>query len=259
MYQELSRQESAVDVIYFEQSSIDNMDELLPLQINPVNGIMNVKQVWALAEPGQILTKYLSCFCSWPTPCSCYEHKASIALVNQKAVSSKPKSADVNSEISTVPVPEQVQFSKEQDLRDKWVIMNYDSKPYVGKVISQDCDSVEVQELKGIGNNKFVMPDNDDLTLWYDYEKLLATIPPPKQQTRRLLSIDSIYWNKYFEWMAINRNPVSTLLQWISPTWHVLLREWSQASALIVHVVGCEQFVNLMVRIVIKFCLKIWE
>ena len=228
MYQELSRQESAVDVIYFEQSSIDNMDELLPLQINPVNGIMNVKQVWALAEPGQILTKYLSCFCSWPTPCSCYEHKASIALVNQKAVSSKPKSADVNSEISTVPVPEQVQFSKEQDLRDKWVIMNYDSKPYVGKVISQDCDSVEVQELKGIGNNKFVMPDNDDLTLWYDYEKLLATIPPPKQQTRRLLSIDSIYWNKYFEWMALNRNPVSTLLQWISLTWHVLLREWSQ-------------------------------
>ena len=89
--------------------------------------------------------------------------------------------------------------NKDHNLLNTWVVVEYDSTPYVGKVISQDNESVEVQELLQVGQNKFVMPDNEDMTLWYEYEKILGIIQTPLRQTRRVLSIDNESWNMHFK------------------------------------------------------------
>ena len=87
---------------------------------------------------------------------------------------------------------------KEQDLVNKWCIVEYDSRPYVGKILSQEDDSVEVHELRRVGENKFVETDNDQLTLWYDYDKVIALIEAPVHKSKRQLSLDVATWNKYF-------------------------------------------------------------
>ena len=37
------------------------------------------------------------------------------------------------------------QFGRDDDLINRWCIVDYDNKPYVGKVLTQDQDSVEIQ------------------------------------------------------------------------------------------------------------------
>lgn len=103
------------------------------------------------------------------------------------------------SDTGSLATCENAKFSKDHNLINTWVVVDFDSKPYVGKIISQEDDSVEVQELRKVGLNKFVMPDNEDLTLWYDYDKIIAAMTPPAHQTKRLLSIENETWEIYFK------------------------------------------------------------
>ena len=76
--------------------------------------------------------------------------------------------------------------------------MEYDSKSYVGKILAQDDESVEIQELRSVGNNTFVESGCDEQTLWYSYDKLIAIIPAPIHKSKRQLSMDTAIWNSYF-------------------------------------------------------------
>jgi len=76
--------------------------------------------------------------------------------------------------------------------------MEYNSKSYVGKILAQDDEWVEIKGLRSFGNNKSVESVRDEQTLWYSYDKLIAIIPAPMHKSKRQLSVDAAICNSYF-------------------------------------------------------------
>jgi len=68
LYNTLHELEGVVKLYYIPESG---MEQNIPIDVNPVTGIMKVHQVSTQSQE-QIMTKSSSCFCTWPTQCTCY-------------------------------------------------------------------------------------------------------------------------------------------------------------------------------------------
>ena len=95
-------------------------------------------------------------------------------------------------------IPQNVtQLPRGQELVDKWCIVRYDSTLYPGKIldVDDDDDSVLVQALHPIGENKFIIPTRKDETL-YNYEDIVTFISEPVKPSdrSRYVAVDPTVW-----------------------------------------------------------------
>ncbi len=134
-YQFLSSQtETSVKFKWIEESDIEAYDKLLPPSVKPVTGILGTHQVLS-SSPGVILHRDLSCFCSYPEVCSCH----------------KSKKVDFGNALET----ESNDSFEEEDrcTQGKFVIVEYDGRPYVGQIMEVHGDELKINCMKQKSEN----------------------------------------------------------------------------------------------------------
>ena len=74
--------------------------------------------------------------------------------------------------------------------------MEYDGRPYPGKISDSDSTTVLVKVLHPIGDNKFITPARGD-ELWYMRDQIVLFIPEPKKPSprARFFAVDSQSWD----------------------------------------------------------------
>ncbi|KAK6307715.1 hypothetical protein J4Q44_G00209860, partial [Coregonus suidteri] len=69
VFEELSKDQSAIKLLYISEEEIEHMEALPPDHLETIRGTMNIHQI-VTDSPGEITWRILSCFCSFPHHCS---------------------------------------------------------------------------------------------------------------------------------------------------------------------------------------------
>lgn len=189
---------------WVEEDEITDIDGLLPPTVCPVVGISNTHQVLSFS-PGEILYRRLSCFCQYPDMCPCFQPKklqvtAFKAVVEQQSDTHQDLTGDqpTNQEPAHL-VEAEADTSSDDDTSytmGKFVIVNYDDRPYVGQVTKICHNEVEINCMKQVGDkNIFIWPDKSDC-IFYSCNQIACTIsePEPLHRSAKLSNID---WMKF--------------------------------------------------------------
>ncbi|XP_052227670.1 uncharacterized protein LOC127842276 [Dreissena polymorpha] len=92
------------------------------------------------------------------------------------------------------------EFPDMKDILNKYVIVNFNGRPYPGKVIDVDEEVVEVTCMHQVGkknSNCFYWPKLVKDISWYDYDQILTVIPEPKPiGNTNQYKVDEFIWNE---------------------------------------------------------------
>ena len=160
-------QSTASNIRYFwvsDKSDVSRYDESVPDNLPPVKGTFQIHQIES-TEPGKIQHRKVSCFCSRnETACEC------------------GPSVDIQFGESA----EMFKNAVDDDLTGKFVVVMYDSKPFVGQVEQVVAGEVEVNCMhqSAPGKNAFVWPDMAD-KVFYFKEDIKAVVSEPEPLTTR--------------------------------------------------------------------------
>ncbi|WAR24274.1 hypothetical protein MAR_037943, partial [Mya arenaria] len=145
-------------------------------------------------EKGVVSSRVLSCFCS--ENCSCYDpvttrfdvnmHESS--MTEGTTVSMLPESVSNKDSVLVVPM------SLDESLIDRFCVVDYDGRPYPGKIVDVDDNNIEVSAMHCIGDNIFFWPLTPDV-IWYEGVKVVTLLNnEPSLVTTRHRAIDKTVW-----------------------------------------------------------------
>ena len=96
----------------------------------------------------------ISCFCARPDICKCYD----------------PSPVDFHNISEELP---STSTNCQQDLKGKFILVRYESKPFVGQVIQVVGEEVEVSCMQQLGEkNVFTWPHPPDILFYYESDVL---------------------------------------------------------------------------------------
>lgn len=108
-------------------------------------------------EPAAIHWREFSCFCARPGICKCYD----------------PSAVDFCNLSENVP---STATDRLRDLKGKFILVGYESKPFVGQVIRVVCEEVEVYCMQQLcGKNAFTWPHPPALLFYHKSDVLHMT------------------------------------------------------------------------------------
>ena len=158
-----------------KKSDVSRYDESVPDNLPPVKGTFQIHQIES-TEPGKIHHRKVSCFCSRnETACEC------------------GPSVDIQFGESA----EMFENAEDDDLTGKFVVVMYDSKPFVGQVEQVVAGEVEVNCMhqSAPGKNAIVWPDMADKV--YFKEDIKAVVSEPEPLTTRQSKLSHGDWEKF--------------------------------------------------------------
>ncbi|KAF3844210.1 hypothetical protein F7725_013551, partial [Dissostichus mawsoni] len=149
---------STVNFSWISEEDIEKFDEKVPEVVPAVKGTMKLHQVIS-TKPATILYRDISCFCSRPAAiCKCY-----------------------NPSTKCVRIPEPPRLNQ----RGKFIVVNYEGKPFVGQIVQVVGDEIEVSCMKQLSaKNVFTWPHPPDLLFYYESDVLFMISEPEPVNSR---------------------------------------------------------------------------
>ena len=178
LYQLLQSTASNIRYFWVSESDVSRYDENVPENLPPVKGTFQIHQIESTA-PERIHHREVSCFCSRnQTKCEC------------------GPSVEIQFDESS----EMFENAEDEDLTGKFVVVTYDSKPFVGQVVQVVAGEVEVNCMhqSAAGKNAFVWPDIAD-KVFYFKEDIKAVVSEPEPLTMRQSKLSQGDWEKFLE------------------------------------------------------------
>ncbi|KAK0132285.1 hypothetical protein N1851_032914 [Merluccius polli] len=175
VYDFLIKQKSTVNFYWISEEDVEKFDEKVPELVPAVKGTMKLHQVIS-TEPATILYRDISCFCSRPAAadCKCY----SPSKVDFRSVSEAPEPPSLNQ-------------------KGKFIVVNYEGKPFVGQITQVVGDEIEVSCMKQLGaKNVFTWPQPPDLLFYYEAD-VLSVISEPEPVNSRHSRLTTEDWKKF--------------------------------------------------------------
>ncbi|WAR24732.1 hypothetical protein MAR_038401 [Mya arenaria] len=177
----LQLQKSTILAVEVKENDVILQEQTIPLAVSPVPQTMKLHQI-TCKEKGVVSSRVLSCFCS--ENCSCYD-----------PVTTR---FDVNDSVLVVPV------SLDESLIDRFCVVDYDGRPYPGKIVDVDDNNIEVSAMHCIGDNRFFWPLTPDV-IWYEGVKVVTLLNnEPSLVTTRHRAIDKTVWEAIVKKMELN-------------------------------------------------------
>ncbi|KAM7417161.1 hypothetical protein PAMA_017008 [Pampus argenteus] len=139
LYNFLKDQPSSIKYFWISEEDIVKYDESVPTNVPAVKGTLKIHQVTS-EEPALIQWREISCFCARPLICKCYE----------------PSPADFRNLSENLP-----STNCQQDLKGKFIMVRYESKPFVGQVIQVVGEEVEVSCMQQLDLLLMIRSDED--------------------------------------------------------------------------------------------------
>ncbi|WAR12343.1 hypothetical protein MAR_026523 [Mya arenaria] len=176
----LQLQKSTILAVEVKENDVILQEQTIPLAVSPVPQTMKLHQI-TCKEKGVVSSRVLSCFCS--ENCSCYD-----------PVTTR---FDVNDSVLVVPV------SLDESLIDRFCVVDYDGRPYPGKIVDVDDNNIEVSAMHCIGDNRFFWPLTPDV-IWYEGVKVVTLLNnEPSLVTTRHRAIDKTVWEAIVKKMEL--------------------------------------------------------
>lgn len=82
LYNNLVEETSVIKLFFIPLAAIEDKDSKIPGNLISIKGTMKLHQLFT-DDVGHLICKDLSCFCTWPTPCSCYD-RTIVDIVNEQ-------------------------------------------------------------------------------------------------------------------------------------------------------------------------------
>lgn len=172
---------------WINDESIQKYDELIPENLTAVKGTLKIHQVLSSCA-AQISHREVSCFCKHAVmkTCLCYQ----------------PVKVNLRETMCFIePAPSSPEPSKEQaslqDLSGKFVIVSYDEVPYVGQVLQDVGEEVQVSTMQqSDGKNMFTWPRTPDVIFYYKKD-VHAVISEPEPATSRSSRLNIQDWERF--------------------------------------------------------------
>lgn len=173
-YSLLTERESDVKFFWVSEEEIRRFDEAVPEVVPPVKGTLAMHQVIS-TEPGKIMHREISCFCSRPHICQCHNP----TMVNLRTANIQASAQDDNG------------------LNGKFILVKYEGRPFVGQVLQVIGDETEVSCMQQLGGkNVFTWPHPGDIIFYYTTE-VLKVISEPEPLNSRYTRLTHSDWH-YF-------------------------------------------------------------
>lgn len=211
LFDELNKLDLNVQLYYVNRGDIELVNDTLPLVIKGVEGTMKLHQIVSHSNsPNTIRLKQLSCFCSFPGDCNCYEpkkasHTFSSPVEQQEGPGedepqeqSIPRATTTNDSNSIPDGNACQEFEADNEYIGRWCAVVYDREVYPGIIQNIDSESVEVKCMAKVGRNRYFWPMIDDI-IWYDWKDVLGIVPPLRKVTQRHMEFTPEAW------MAVNQ------------------------------------------------------
>ncbi|WAR13062.1 hypothetical protein MAR_027242 [Mya arenaria] len=183
---------SSVKLFIVEESSIDAIEGILPIALNSIPGTMKLHQLNTLRR-GEISCRVMSCFCSHPTLCDCFEP---LTIQFPNPVTREPNNPDEDDQHITghgthTSIPDtQQQMSLTQNSPQLLKSTCVDETLIVGV----DENDLDVKVMHKVGNNRYFWPLIDD-QCWYTQDKVVTLLDQePEHVTFRHCQIPTIVW-----------------------------------------------------------------
>ncbi|GAA6097270.1 uncharacterized protein LOC114558355 [Tachysurus ichikawai] len=193
LFEELQQQKSATELFYVEPEEIECMGIHVPSELQTIHGTMKIHQITS-ASPSQMSWRILSCFCSAPHDCKCFNPET---VMFQHWDEASPSTS------TSHPDTPQIGLRHIVDLNEghvgQWCAVKYDGDIYPG--IIQDTDVYSgalVKTMSRIGLNSFFWPLRDDI-IWYQTKNIIGLIPEPVPVTKRHKEIILSVWEEICE------------------------------------------------------------
>lgn len=172
---------------WINEESIQKYDELIPDNLTAVRGTLKIHQVLS-SQAAQISHREVSCFCKHAEmkTCLCYQPvKVNLreTMCHTETATSSPESPREQASL--------------QDLSGKFVIVSYDELPYVGQVLEDVGEEVQVSSMQQLDDkNLFIWPQTPDVIFYYKKD-VHAVISEPEPATSRYSKLNSQDWAKF--------------------------------------------------------------
>ncbi|XP_052255952.1 uncharacterized protein LOC127861484 isoform X1 [Dreissena polymorpha] len=167
---------SRLMIFEVKSDDITQQEAAIPTKITGVPETMKLHQV-VVKESGTVQSRILSCFCS--PDCSCYQPVttnfnvqpfANPVPMDDDSIVGPQNGADLPCQILNVPV------SIDESLVDSYCLVEYDNKPYPGKITEVDDISVKVSAMHCVGINRYFWPLHKD-ECWYEKDRIITMLP----------------------------------------------------------------------------------
>ncbi|CAM4303788.1 unnamed protein product [Leuciscus chuanchicus] len=193
LFNELLASKTNIKLFFIENEEIDAIDALLPDDLQTVRGTMTIHQIVS-ESPGVISWSILSCLCSSPNGCSCFDPQVVTFQKEGSVALSQGPPAQHNTSTNVLQRIEEVN----DGLTGNWCVVIYDGDAFPG--IIQELDATDscvlVKTMSGIGCNRFFWPMRDDV-IWYEPDNVLGLIPEPTAVTKRHVQINATAWQEH--------------------------------------------------------------
>ncbi|CAL8380038.1 unnamed protein product [Gadus morhua 'NCC'] len=146
----------------------------------PVKGI--------LQTPWEVFHREVSCFYSYPKVCGCFKVIKVTMTADSPAQERTPIPSFLDEDIES-----------DQDMLEvgKFIILKYDEKQYVGKVLNIQGEEIQANCTVQHGKkNAFRWPDKED-SIHYSRSDIIGTIsePEPYDRVAKLTKLDWLMYN----------------------------------------------------------------
>lgn len=163
-YSFLTERQASSEIKFFwvSEEDIRRLDEAVPDVVPPVKGTLAIPQVIS-SEPGKILHRELSCFCSRQNVCGCH---------NPIMVSFQTNTTSAS-------------VQDDDDLKGKFILVKYEGQPFVGQVLQVIGEETEVSAMQQLGKkNVFTWPHPADKIFYYQSDVLQVISEPEPCNSR---------------------------------------------------------------------------
>ncbi|CAK6967191.1 hypothetical protein KUCAC02_022844 [Scomber scombrus] len=188
-YNLLTEKKSDVKFFWVTEEDIRRFDEAVPEVVPPVKGTLAMHQVIS-TEPGKVMHREISCFCSRPHICQCHNP----IMVNLQTASVQTSAHSSAHEFAH----ESTSARESSDLNGKFIMVNYEGQPFVGQVLQIVGEEIGVSCMQQLGGkNAFTWPERADIIFFYAAEvlKVIAEPEPLNSRHTRLMHSDWEYFN----------------------------------------------------------------
>ena len=159
-----------------------------------VLGILHTHQILSFSS-ADIYYRDLICFCRYPEMCECFT-PTKMSLDNSSNANSDQLHPNRIQE--TYPDSPNTDEDSEEYIVGKFVIVNYDNKPFVGQITKLHADNIEVNCMVQHGKrNVFKWPEKPDC-IFYRIDQIVSVIaePEPHQRAAQLTKYDWLLFNE---------------------------------------------------------------
>ncbi|WAR13573.1 hypothetical protein MAR_027753 [Mya arenaria] len=163
----LQLQKSTILAVEVKENDVILQEQTIPLAVSPVPQTMKLHQM----------------------------HESS--MTEGTTVSMLPESVSNKDSVLVVPM------SLDESLIDRFCVVDYDGRPYPGKIVDVDDNNIEVSAMHCIGDNRFFWPLTPDV-IWYEGVKVVTLLNnEPSLVTTRHRAIDKTVWEAIVKKMEL--------------------------------------------------------